>query len=164
MCEVDYDFMYAIKFFETALVQCVKCRKFRLADEFQYHAHLQMLVNQLNQWALSVDDLKAFDLKVSHGFCKMCAREQLIPVSRKRQEKEGYYPCFGTAVDGCCSESGLNGSRRCKYYNACVTTRDEIEKHRAWVESHPPVISVAIMPEEITTHQVYFFSSVDGFI
>jgi hypothetical protein len=148
------DFLSVAVWFQDCFVQCVECRSLRLADEIPKESakFLGKLIDEFNSWAPCMDELKAFGFKISHGSCKLCIRERLIEVSRRRQIKEGYYPCFGTAVDGHCSEQG-----KCKYYNSCVTTQEEIEDHRGWQKVHPKnaLPTVLVEPEEICYRNYY---------
>ena len=72
-------------------VQCVKCKK---------------------TWDDGKED-KHPDGRLSHGLCKDCARELLIPTVRKKQLREGNFDCFGKAIHTC-SQTG------CKYIMVCV--------------------------------------------
>lgn len=49
----------------------------------------------------------------SHGLCKDCARELLIPTVRRKQIKEGNFDCFGKARSYC-------DQLMCKYRLICV--------------------------------------------
>jgi|GEM_PF-2632362 hypothetical protein len=85
-------------------------------------------------------------IKISHGACKLCVRERLVDLAHIRQVNQGYKPCYGTAVDGHCTEDGSKG-RKCQYYNSCVTTRKEESDWKQWTETHPKVQVEAILAE-----------------
>lgn len=50
-----------------------------------------------NTW--EIDDGKSVDN--SHGLCPPCAKEETIPLFRKRQLREGNFDCFGKAAEYC---------------------------------------------------------------
>ena len=128
------DFLRAAKHFQNFFVQCVECRNFRIVEGAPANSarFLQRFIDEFNSWAPCMMELKAFGFQISHGSCKMCIRERFIEVSRRNQVKEGLFPCFASAINGHCSEKG-----KCKYYNSCVTTQEEIEDHGNWRRDHP---------------------------
>lgn len=148
------DFLLAARYFVDSFVQCIGCRSFRLVNG--HNRFLQMFIDEFNDWAPDIDELKTFGFKISHGSCKLCVRNCLGETSRKLQAKEGHYPCYGTAIDGHCSEQG-----RCKYFNTCVVTREELEAHENWRNEHPKknvLMMVLVQPEEICDQGYYFGS------
>lgn len=51
--------------------------------------------------------------EISHGLCKKCAKEKMIPYYRKQQIKEGNFDCFAKS-DGYCDQSN------CCYRYLCL--------------------------------------------
>jgi hypothetical protein len=54
----------------------------------------------------------------SHGLCPMCAKERLIPVFRKQQQKEGNPDCFGKS-------SGYCDQENCTFHPLCTSTNPQ---------------------------------------
>lgn len=72
--------------------QCIACKEFWCDDDREEDE--------------IINELKGEDY-FSHGLCPHCAKEQLTPLYRRRQRKEGNFECFGTASgfcdrDDCC--------------------------------------------------------------
>jgi hypothetical protein len=49
----------------------------------------------------------------SHGLCRPCLKEALIPLYRKRQVQEGNFDCFGRS-QGFCDQCA------CRYREICL--------------------------------------------
>ena len=87
---------------------------------------LQKLIVDLNNWGPSCEELAEEKIFISHGSCTPCTRNALLKIVPQSQERNGYRACFGTAVDGHCSEDGTNGRPLCAYYKGCVVNRREL--------------------------------------
>ena len=49
----------------------------------------------------------------SGGLCKGCFRVVITPLIKRKQKKEGNFPCFGAAHSYC-------DQQECKYRNWCI--------------------------------------------
>lgn len=56
----------------------------------------------------------------SHGLCKECTKEFLIPKINRNQLNEGYTDCFGKCYNGKCDRI------ECCYYDVCTNLYNEI--------------------------------------
>jgi hypothetical protein len=54
----------------------------------------------------------------SHGLCPTCAKQQFIPIFRKRQLREGNFDCFARAA-GYCDQTN------CFYRSLCLAERPD---------------------------------------
>ncbi len=109
--------------FSNNLTQCLVCKKFSIINykidgiggflDGESRLFLDKVCDELNELSPSTCDMVTLDIHVSHGYCHHCLREKMMPIARRHQEKEGNFPCFGTAI-GDCDQKG------CRYYSACV--------------------------------------------
>jgi hypothetical protein len=83
---------------------------------------LEMTCKELNNLNLCVRQLGTLEIFLTGGMCVPCVRQKMFDVAKRRQKKEGFFPCFGTAVDGHCSQ------RDCKYYSCCVIDRKTLKE------------------------------------
>jgi hypothetical protein len=60
-------------------------------------------------WGEGIPEIEGY----SHGLCRYCLKEALIPVYRRRQASEGKFDCFGKARDFC-DQGG------CSYRKICL--------------------------------------------
>lgn len=88
---------------------------------------LQKCIIDLNIWGPTPEELKKVNLNIRPDSCFLCAREAYKRLIPKIQTKSGAVPCFGTAVNGHCSEDGADGRQPCKYCCMCVTTQDRLD-------------------------------------
>jgi len=89
----------------------------------------QEFLEDINKLLLTVKDLERLSVNdVSHGLCRMCLREGLINVRRKRQNRERNPDCFGKATHYC-------DQFLCEFRNECLIEEDEkraVEQLMAW--------------------------------
>ncbi len=110
--------------FSGNLSRCVVCgqvsianyKKNGLGEELNSEDRflLEKTCNELNNLNLCIRQLGALEIHLTGGMCAPCVRDKMIKVARNRQIKQGFSPCFGTAIDGFCSQ------KDCKYYSCCV--------------------------------------------
>lgn len=63
---------------------------------------------------------------ISHDYCRLCQRDKKLEAHRRRQEKDGFYPCFGTkALGDSCDEE-----RRCSHPCTIHPEREAIRRRR----------------------------------
>ncbi len=113
--------------FSEHLSRCVVCGYVSMVNLDNCFADdklllLKMTCKELNNLNLCVKQLGALEIFLTGGMCAPCVRQKMLSLARVRQEKEGFFPCFGTAVDGHCSQ------RDCKYYSCCVVDRQALEE------------------------------------
>lgn len=139
--------------FKDCLTQCIRCKliwishetlkalekgtKFISQEDWEL---LQKCVMDLNTWEPDVKELAAAGIFISHGLCHPCIRDRLISLVRPKQAKSGYRPCFGTAINGHCSEDGTNGRPLCDHYCVCVVNEQELSlwEQRLHIEKAAP--------------------------
>lgn len=133
------EFVRATGRFKEYLTQCLRCRlvwishdtlkilikEERILSQEEWEM-LQKCLAYINSWGPNVKELEGAGLFVSHGLCAPCTRDRLIPLIRPKQARDGYRQCFGTAIDGHCSEDGTNGRPLCTYYCGCVVSQQEL--------------------------------------
>ena len=64
------------------------------------------------EWGQGNPDLEGY----SHGLCRDCLKEGVIPIYRRRQLQEGNWDCFGKAADYC-------DQCECKYRQLCINRK-----------------------------------------
>lgn len=121
-------FLEELRMSADYVVQCINCHVARLPDPNQVRVPGQVasmvlrVIDELNDWLPSVQQLEELGIFVSHGSCRCCVRKHLETIIRKQQKREGHFDCFGKAIDSC---SQVN----CKYHNPCVVSCHEL---RLW--------------------------------
>jgi hypothetical protein len=82
---------------------------------------LQRCLADLNSWSPTVAELAEQEMEISHGLCTPCYRLKRAEKNRQEQQSMGYYPCYGTANHGHCTQSS------CKWYEVCVVDQNELQ-------------------------------------
>lgn len=137
------EFLKALWRFESYLTQCICCRAMWASppekggngngsgngvehtlscEEMEV---LQACLQELNRIKPCTGWLAEREVFVSHGMCKLCFRDRIMPLWKKRQKKESPFDCFGTAVNGYCDQVA------CVYRDTCVVNEEDI---RQWKE------------------------------
>ncbi len=109
---------------------CCKCGKLELRNGANLEGEplvVQAIVYSYSNGEITIEEFTQIGLYFSSGLCKMCAREVLKETIRKKQRREGYFDCFGTAK-GYCSQTN------CKYYDICVINNEEEKSHQQWLK------------------------------
>ncbi len=109
--------------FSNNLTQCLACNEFSIINykidgaggflDDESRSMLDKVCDELNKLSPSTCDMFGLDIHLSHGYCGDCLKEKMKPIVRRRQIKEGNFPCFATAIGDC-------DQKLCKYYSACV--------------------------------------------
>lgn len=123
-------FLKAVWRFENNLTQCIDCRLVWI-NSYQINGngrglhpeellHLEWCVEELNALHLCVAQLASLEIFISHGLCRLCLRNKLVPIRRKVQKNNGFFDCFATAEHGHCSQYA------CEYYTICVVDQEAL--------------------------------------
>ena len=122
-------FVAAVKKYEKYLSGCFHCGLIWITRQSvtenmireEDMEDIQKCLVDLNNWSPDVKELAELGIEISHGLCTPCYRLKRTEKNRQEQIDMGFFPCFGTANDGFCSQSG------CKWFLACVVDQAELQ-------------------------------------
>ncbi len=128
------------KIINLNICHCCKCGKLELKNGNGNGSHasqpeygpliVQAIVCTYSNGEITIQELAQIGIYFSSGLCKICAREALRKTIKKKQIREGNFPCFATADQGFCSQT------ECKYYSVCVIDHQEIKSHQEWLNKN----------------------------
>ena len=111
--------------FQRNLMGCVNCRVLWT----KVCCVPQELLEDANKLFLDASGLSAHGINdVSHGLCRLCLRDGLVALRRKRQNREKNPDCFGKVTHYC-------DQFLCEFRNECLIEEDEkraVEQLMAW--------------------------------
>lgn len=150
-------FVECIREFQEFFHQCGTCMavwinpqargKIAELSEEQFNLFQQCFLD-LVSWAPDLEEQKEHKIQLSHGYCTPCMRSGMMELAHRRQFRQGYETCFGSAVDGECNQE------KCLYRCSCVVTRKQLEVWEKWTTFTPIPIAayLATVESSIMVH------------
>lgn len=89
-------------------------------EELHFMHRLEVLAAKIERLNLGPKELAKMKIFINHGLCRLCAREMLIPIRRKKQKQEGRPECFASKNSEKCQNLD------CPYRNYCFATETEL--------------------------------------